>query len=138
MGIDDTNPKSTPVATLLLIKNTNSKDRKDDSFHCRSAIRSLSCLARCTRPDMSIAVYQVAKFSNNLKASHDTAVKRIGKCLLGTEDKELTCKPDNSKGLQIFVDADFAGAFDKAVAEDPASVYSRTGFVIKYARCLII
>ena len=82
MGIDDTNPKSTPVATLLLIKNTNSKDRKDDSFHCRSAIGSLLYLTGCTRPDISMAVHQVAKFSNNPKASHDAAVKRISKYLL--------------------------------------------------------
>ena len=48
------------------------------------------------------------------------------------------CTPDNSEGLEVFVDADFAGGFDKAVAEDPASAYSRTGFVIKHAGCPII
>ena len=85
-----------------------------------------------------MAVHQVFKFSNNPKASHDTAVKRIGKYLLGIEDKGLTCEPDNSKGLEIFIDADFASRFDKAVAEDPASVNSRTGFVIKHAGCPII
>ena len=87
---------------------------------------------------MSMAVHQVATFSNNPKASHNAAVKRIGKYLLSTEDKGLTYEPDNSKGLEIFVDADFTGGFDKAVAEDSASVCSRTGFVIKYARHLII
>ena len=85
-----------------------------------------------------MTVHHVAKFSNNPKVSYDAAVKRIGKHLLGTEDKGLTHKPDSSKGLEIFLDADFAGGFDKAVAEDSASVHSRTGFVIKYAECPII
>ena len=138
MGIDNANPKSTPVVKLLLNKNTNGKDRKNNSFYCRSAIGSLLCLGGCTRPDVSMAVHQVAKFLNNPKASHNAEVKRIGKCSLSTEDKGLMHKPDNSKGLAIFVDADFAGGFDKAVAEDSASVHSRTGFVIKYAECPII
>ena len=85
-----------------------------------------------------MAVHQAAKFSNNLKASYDTAVKRIGKCLLGSEDKGLTHEPDVEKGLEVFVDADFAGGFEKSTAEDPASVHSRTGFVIKYAGCPIV
>ena len=101
-------------------------------------IGSLLYLTGCTRPDISIAVYQAAKFLNDLKASHDTAVKRIEKYSLGTEDKGLIYKLDISKGLEVFVDADFAGRFDKAVAEDPTSVYSRTGFIIKYAGCPII
>ena len=50
---------------------------------------------------------QAAKFSNDPKATHDTAVKRIGKCLLGTQDKGLELKPDVTKGLEAFVDADF-------------------------------
>ena len=85
-----------------------------------------------------MAVHQAAKFSNNLKASNDTDVKRIGKHLLGSEDKGLMCEPDAEKGLEAFVDADFAGGFDKSTAKDPASVHSRTGFAIKYAGCPII
>lgn len=138
MKLRDANPKATPVVKPLLNKNTDGKDRDENSFHYRSAIGSLSYLAGCTRPDISMAVHQAAKFSNNPKACHDTAVKRIGKYLLGTEDKGLMYTPDKSKGLEIYVDADFAGGFDKSNAEDPASVYSRTGYIIKYANCPII
>ncbi len=35
----------------------------------------------------------------------------------------------------MYVDADFAGGYDKEHGEEPASVYSRTGFIIKYAGC---
>ena len=39
---------------------------------------------------------------------------RIGKYLLGTRDKGLRFIPDSSRGIQCFVDADFAGSWDKA------------------------
>ena len=118
-----------------LNKSTDGKERSDGSFHHMSAIGSLSCLTGCTRPDILMAVHQAAKFSNCPKACHDAAVKRIGKCLLGTSEEGLICEPDVSKGLEIFADADFAGAFDKTVAEDLASARSRTGCIIKYAGC---
>ena len=84
---------------------------------------------------MSMEVHQAAKFSNNHKNSYDTAAKRTCKRLLNTSNDGLMCKPDASKGLEAFVDADFAGCFDDNVAEDPASVHSRTGFIIKHGGC---
>ena len=53
-------------------------------------------------------------------------------------DEGLTCEPNIAKGLEVFVDADFAGGFNATNAEDPASACSRTGFVIKHAGCPII
>jgi len=137
LGVKDANPKATPVVKPLLSKNSDGKDRDSTSFHYRSAIGSLSYLAGCTRPDISMAVHQAAKFSNHPKACHDTAVKRIGKYLLCTADKGLMYVPNLSEGVEVYVDADFAGNFNGNNAEDPASVYSRTGFVIKYAGCPI-
>ena len=40
--------------------------------------------------------------------------------------------PKNDKGLECFVDADFAGGWSTNESDDPASVYSRTGYIIKY------
>lgn len=138
LNLTEANPKGTPVVKPLLNKNTDGKERNEDSFHYRSIIGSLSYVAGCTRPDISMAVHQAAKFSNCPKASHGTAVKRIGKYLLGSMDKGLIYEPDVGKGLEVFVDADFAGGFDKVNAEDPSSVYSRTGYIIKYAGCPIV
>ena len=53
---------------------------------------------------------QAAKFSNDPKAAHDTTVKRISKCLSVTLEKGLEFKPDATKDLELFADADFAGA----------------------------
>ena len=119
-------------------KKSDGKERNEDSFNHRSTIGSLSCLAGCARPDASMAVHQTAKFSNCPKESHNAAVKRIGKHLLDTIEEGLTCSLDVSKGLKVFVDSDFAGVFDKPCAKDPASVHSRTGFVIKRASFPII
>jgi hypothetical protein len=68
------------------------------------------------------------------KKSHGEAVKRIGRYLLETRDKGLIIKPDHEKGLECYVDADFAGNWDHRVAaEDPNTAKSRTGYVIKFA-----
>ena len=44
----------------------------------------------------------------------------------------------NDKGLECSVDADFAGGWSMNKSDDPASVYSRTGYIIKYNNCLIL
>ena len=121
----EANPRSVPVAKLLLGKNTDGKDRDGDSFQYRSATCLLQCLDECTRTDTSTTVHQAAMFSKNAKSCHDAAVKRIGKFLLSTSDEGLTCELNIDKGLEVFVDADFAGVFNTSNAEDPASACSR-------------
>ena len=44
----------------------------------------------------------------------------------------------NDKGLECFVDADFAGGRSTKESDDPASVYSRTGYIISYKHCMIV
>ena len=117
-------------------KNSNGKDRIGD-FQCRSAVGSLPYLGGCTRLDASMSVHQAAKFNTNTKHSHDNAVKRVGRYLKGTNDKVLILKTDLKKGLEIYVNADFACAYDNEDSEDPSTVYSRTGFIIKCANCSI-
>ena len=57
-------------------------------------------------------VHQAAKLSTNPKNSHNNAVKQIGECINGTNDKGFVLKPNLNKGLEICVEADFAGACD--------------------------
>jgi len=70
--------------------------------------------------------------------SHEKAVKRIVRYLKRTRDKGLMMTIDKSKGIECFVDADFAGAFDKGKPTNPRDCLSRTGFIVKYANCPII
>ena len=58
---------------------------------------------------------------------------RISKYLLGTRTQEIIYKPDKSKGLECYVDADFAGGWSQADTEIAENVMSRTGYIILYA-----
>ena len=58
---------------------------------------------------------------------------RIGRYLIDTIDRGFICKEDCSKGLECFVDADFAGGWNADDPLNPENVLSRTGFVITYA-----
>jgi hypothetical protein len=46
-------------------------------------------------------------------------------------------KPDLTKGIEVYVNADFAGGWDPADAMNADNIYSRTGYVIQYAGCPI-
>ena len=98
----------------------------------------LTYLQNTTRPDISMAVHQCARFSINPKLSHKKAIKRIGRYLLGTKDRGVVFKPDISLGVQCYVDADFAGGWARADADNAENVLSRTGFVIFYAGCPLL
>jgi hypothetical protein len=97
----------------------------------------LTYLAGCVRPNIAMAVHQCARFSVSPMRSHEQAVMRIGRYLLSTCDKGMICKPNSSKGLEVYVDADFAGGWDPADPGNADNIYLRTGFVIRYASCPI-
>ena len=44
----------------------------------------------------------------------------------------------NDKGLKCFVDTDFAGGQSTNKSDNPALVYSRTGYIIKIKNCPIL
>ena len=67
--------------------------------------------------------------------SHEKAIKRIGRYLQHTKEDGIIYSPDMTKGLECYVDADFAGGWMKANGDDPDNVLSRTGMVIMYANC---
>ena len=137
-GISSSNPKYTPaIAKELLHKDLEGQKRKC-GWNYRSIIGMLNYLASSTRPDIQFSVHQCARFCNDPKLSHEQAVKHITKYLRTTMTDGMIFKPTKSKGLQCFVDADFAGGWSKDNGTDPSSVFSRTGFVIMYCNCPII
>ena len=50
----------------------------------------------------------------------------------------MTFKPDKIKGLELYVDADFAGNWKNAGEEHPENCMSRTGYLIRYNGCNIM
>ena len=131
------NTVETP-ASGILFKNESAPDidPKDAPFNYRSVIGSMNYLAQTTRPDISMAVHQCARFCANPKAVHYTAVKRIVRYLIGTSDKGMTLNVQEPI-LECFADADFAGSWDRTDPLDPENVKSRSGHIIKFAGCPI-
>ncbi len=125
--------KDTPVDSILY-SDLDGPDRTD-SWNYRSVIGKLNYIANNTRPDISMAVHQCARYCTNPKALHELAVKRIVRYLLATKDKGLILNPTSELSLDMFVDADFAGRWHKEYAELWDSVLSRTGYVITFCSC---
>ena len=100
-----------------------------------------------THPEIACAVHQCARFCENPKLSHENAVHQIVKYLMSTQTensrvncslsdfKGMTFKADIKKGLEVCVDASFAGEWNKLLSDEPTSVCSRTGFVIMHMGC---
>jgi len=127
-------PRPTPATKPLLHKDLLGEKRKN-TWNYRQAVGMLTYLQATSRPDISMAVHQCARYSICPMLTHERAIKRIGRYLLGTKDKGILFKPDIDKGMECFVDADFAGGWSKDSPEEPDNVLSRTGFVIFYAGC---
>jgi len=132
----DSHDKLTPTAPQILNKDLMGKPRKK-SWKYRTVVGMLSYLQGHTRPDISMPVHQTAGFCNDPKLSHEQAITRIGRYLLGSRNKGIKYKVDLSKGLECYVDADFAGGWDQTNPYDASNLMSRSGFVIKYANCPI-
>ena len=136
-GDSQHNTKPTPATKPLLNKDESGEERRN-AWSYRKAIGMLTYLQGTTRPDISMAVHQCARFSQSPKLSHERAVKRIGRYLLGTKDRGIIFRPNKNVGLECFVDADFAGAWTKEDAGNANNVLSRTRYVIFYAKCPIV
>ena len=67
---------------------------------------------------------------------HENAVMRLSSYLRDTKDKGMIMKPKNT-GFKVYVDADFAGGFNKHQTEDPATAKSRTVYHVMFNNCLI-
>ncbi len=70
--------------------------------------------------------------------SHKKLIMRIGHYLLDTRERGIIYKPDKSKGLECYIDADFAGGWSQADAENANNVLSCTGYILMYAHCPIL
>ena len=131
------NSKPTPTVKPLLNKDLSSENRKNN-WSYRTAVGMLTYLQGTTRPDISMPVHHCARFSVSPKLSHERAIKRIGRYLLGTKNRGIAFKPDDTHGLECYVDADFAGGWDKENPDDPDNVLCRTGYVVFYAGCPLV
>jgi hypothetical protein len=114
---------------LVLNKDLDGVPQKYDWDYC-GVIGMLTYITGSIRPDIAMVVHQCARFSTNPMRSHEQAVMRIGRYLLSTRKKGMIYKPDSTKGIEVYVDADFAEGWDPADSMNADNIYSRTGYVI--------
>ena len=95
-------------------------------------------LASNTRPNISFAVHQCARFTHNTKVSHETAAKRIYSYLQGTKDNGMVFNPSKKFVVDFYADADFSGLWGHEDPQDPIFARSRTGFVVTFANCPLL
>ena len=132
-----TKGRDTPVGKPLLNRDLDGVPRKHLWLY-RGAVGMLSYLGNSVRPEIQMAVHQTARFSVNPMRSHELAVMRLGRYLCNNCDRGIVYKVDKSKGIEVYVDADFAGGWSCADSDNADNVLSRTGFTICYANCPII
>ena len=130
---NDCNVSYTPSNQVLHPDTTGPPWR--ETWNYRSVIGKLNFLAQNTRPDISMAVHNCARFCNKPTQLHETAIKRLCRYLLLTREKGMILNPVGDFCLNMYVDADFAGTWHQEFAHLRDSVLSRTGFVITYCGC---
>ena len=95
----ETNAKSTPVGKPLLHKDLSDQPRKE-TLNYRTAIGMRTYLQGNSRPEISMAVHQTARFCNNPMISHEKAIKRLGRYLSHTRKEGIVYNPETSKCLE--------------------------------------
>jgi hypothetical protein len=119
-------------------------DEKGEAAHGEfsypSVVGQLNYLQGHSRPDITLATSQVARFVHSPKRSHELALIRIGRYLKGTADKGIILRPLEAESLKtdVYVDAAFACGWGSEIGSNPESVKSRTGYIIEIANCPVL
>jgi hypothetical protein len=137
LGLEGATPRSTPADCGALASDKDGEPCNAD-FNYPSVVGMLMYLCANTRPNLTFAVHQCARFSHRPRRSHELALKKIGRYLLGTRTKGLIFQPSDELRIDMFVDADFAGLWGYEDPDEPACVKSRTGYVIMIGNCPVL
>jgi len=90
-----------------------------------------------TCPNISFAVHQCAKYSNQPHLLHEKAVKQIGWYLYLTRHQGLIMHPKLDHSLNAYIDADFDSQWHQAYSHLRDHTLSQTGNVLIYCSCPI-
>ena len=81
----------------------------DNSFNYQLVIGILNYLNKGSRSNIAYAMHQCLQFVDRPKEEHAKALRWLARYLKGTCNEGKVYKPDPMWGLEVFVDADFAG-----------------------------
>jgi hypothetical protein len=135
---EDISPVDTPCTKYVPIDEDG--ELAHGEFSYPSVVGQLNYLQGHSRPDITLATSQVARFVHSPKRSHELALIRLGLYLKGTADKGIILQPINLSQLNIdvYVDAAFACEWGSKCGTNPESVKSRTGYIIEVAGCPVL
>ncbi|MFM7530824.1 MAG: reverse transcriptase domain-containing protein [Nodosilinea sp.] len=130
---DQATTRTTPAASSRILTRKPDSRAFDNHFNYRSVIGKLHYLVAGSRSEIAYAVHQCARFAHDPKMEHAQAVKWIGRYLKGTMTEGTILRPDKSRPLEVYVDADFAGNWEPDdAATDRSTARSRHGYYILY------
>ena len=127
----------TPVGKPLLNRDLDGCPQKHRWLY-RGSAGMIRYLANSVRPEIQMAVHQRARFSMKPIRIHELAIVRIGRYIIDNPDCGVIYTVEKSRGLEVYVDADFAGGWNMADSTNTDNVLSITGFLIRYAGCPVI
>ena len=130
-GMENCNPNWVPAACETLGINPDGKPMNKE-WSYPSIVGMLLYLSTNTRPNISFAVSQVARFNHNPKMSHAAAVKTIVRYLHRTHEFGTVVQPTGNLNLDLYADADFCGLFRPDPDSSITSAKSRTGFILLF------
>ena len=137
VDMESCNSAKTPSSPVPL-----GKDEEGEPFNEKwdyaTVVGMLMYITTNSRPDITYAVNQCARFAHCPKQSHAAGIKRILRYLRGTRTKGMHIFPTGKYNVDFFVDADFAGLWESENDQDPISVKSRTGFVFMLMGCPLL
>ena len=89
--------KNTPSSQILHHDRDGEERHQSQKWSYRAIICKLNYIDMDTRPDISFAVHQCAKFFQDPKLLHEKAIKYIGRYLYKTKDKGIILKPEKKR-----------------------------------------
>jgi hypothetical protein len=137
-GLENESNEHLTPADKILCDSDGTNAPRQHNWSYRQVIGILNYIAASSRPDITFAVHQCARFSANPKRHHEIAVRRIVRYLKGTKDKGYVLRPTTTPTIDCYVDADFAGTWTLETSSEPTSVKSRTGYIITFANCPVL
>lgn len=111
-GMEDAKSVRTPVDTGSKLVKAKDQDIYEDKQLYQSAVGTLLYLSSATRPDITYAVGNVAKFCSKPTKQHWIAVKRILRYLKGTHTYGLLYTKQSISTCVGFSDSDWGGDLD--------------------------
>lgn len=106
--MQDCKPVSTPLENKLNYEALNSEEKCNAP--CRNVIGCLMYIMLCTRPDLSISVNILSRYTNKNNKELWQCLKRVLRYLKGTVDIKLTYKKCNYEDILCgYVDSDWGG-----------------------------